>query len=119
MVGPIEARVGLEGAVVTQQPERAGVLPGDVVSAFREGVGDAHEQLADLPGRPLVREARLRDELGESRVLVVAAARCVVVAGEAVEQGAGHRHLDANGRVGRAERRAGARQAVGAGVGPR
>ena len=39
-------------------------------------------------------DARLRDELGEPRVLVVPAARRVVVAGQSVEEPARHGDLD-------------------------
>ncbi len=90
----IEAGVGLERPVVAQQAERPGEPPRDDAAAFGKRVLDATEELRNRHRRLFMGDPRLRDELGETRVLVVPTARRVVMVGETIEEPARHGDLD-------------------------
>ena len=103
----VEARVGLERAVVAEEPQRARALPGDMMSRGGQLVCDADEQVTRLRRRTFMGEPRLGHELPHLEALVVAAAGRVVVLRQPVEERARHGNFHPNGRVGRRIRHVG------------
>ena len=103
----IEARVGLERAVVAQEAKRPDAPPGDEVSRVGKRVGDPAEQQTRLRRRTFMGDPRLGHELPQLEALVVAAAGRVVMLRQPVEEGSRHGNFHPDGRIGRRIRGAG------------
>ena len=91
-----ETGIGFERTVIAQQSRRTPQEESGLMTRLGKQIVDLSKEYGNFRRSPFVRRTRLGDELRPAVGHVVAAPRRVLVAGQAVEEAAGHRDLGAH-----------------------